>query len=849
MNAPLPTPTPNKEEILHTLSVMFQPDDIIELRAIQKRPKKVSAGYFDGKHREQLVDEAIRYNNAGATVYVVLNQIDPQLLCRCSNRMHDFANTTTTDSNIIKRRWLLLDFDPVRASDTSSTKEQMDAAYAKLKEVKQYLSEQGWPTPIAGISGNGFHLYYPLDLPNDDTGRNFIKGALAGLAAIFDDDQIKIDQSVFNAARITKLFGTVANKGEHSLQAPWRLSRLLKKSKRDGVISVEQLQALAPALPSAALDIPSNTTSYSNFDLLDFLKRLGIKYTHDFHEGANRYKLAHCPFNPAHGKGEAAIFQWPDGKLGFKCQHNSCADKHWQDVRALVDGPRESRAHPSTFQENYEWPDLHPLPEGLPPVTPFDYEMLPDSLQPWAKDVCERMQCPPDFMGVAIMVSLGSVIGRKLAIRPQALDDWTVTPNLCGLVIGRPGVLKCPAIEAALSPLKRLEATANELHQQELENYEQLAQLAKLKNEEIEKEIRKALRRDFDTDFSYLPSVEKLEPPVLKRYIAHDTTIAALGEIHRQNPNGLLIIRDEIVALLKSLDRDDNSEAKGFYLTGWNGNSSYTIDRISRGMNLRIPAVCLSLLGTTQPGKIAEYIRAAVYGGARDDGLFQRFGLLVYPDIKSKWTNVDRLPDAHATREADRVFEYLASLNPVNIDADQDTDQNSMPYGQFYLRFEATAQTLFLNWRSNMENMLCSDKLHLALESHLAKYRKLVPSLALIIHLADGGTGPVSLKAMVKALKWANYLKSHAERVYASIVDIKISAAQAILKRLRNGKLASPFTARDVYRNGWAYLSDLEVVQAALDLLIDFNYIQKRQVTTAGRPTYTYLVNPKALST
>jgi hypothetical protein len=82
---------------------------------------------------------------------------------------------------------------------------------------------------------------------------------------------------------------------------------------------------------------------FGRFDLPAFLMRLGIAYAQDMHEGAERYKLEHCPFNPEHGKGEAAIFRQPDGRLGFKCQHESCLDKHWQDVRALVDGPREAR--------------------------------------------------------------------------------------------------------------------------------------------------------------------------------------------------------------------------------------------------------------------------------------------------------------------------------------------------------------------------------------------------------------------------------------------------------------------------------------------------------------------------
>jgi len=120
--------------------------------------------------------------------------------------------------------------------------------------------------------------------------------------------------------------------------------------------------------------------------------------------------------------------------------------------------------------------------------------------------------------------------------------------------------------------------------------------------------------------------------------------------------------RDELVSLLKALDHEDNAEARGFYLTGWNGDSPYTFDRIMRCMNLHISAVCLSLLGSTQPGRIADYVRHAVRGGSGDDGLIQSFGLLVLPDIGGEWCNVDRFPDSDAKREANRVIDNLRAV-------------------------------------------------------------------------------------------------------------------------------------------------------------------------------------------
>lgn len=340
MNAPCPVPQPYKAAILDALAVLFEPADVIELRAFHKGRKRTDAGYFDGQHREALADAAVKLNAAGAAVYVTLNRIDAQLLARYCNRVENFAQATATDANVTRRRWLLIDFDPVRPKDTSAMADQLAAAKARAMACYRALKAQGWPEPIAGESGNGYHLLYPLDLPNDDESRELVKGALAEFAQRFDDDAVKVDQAVFNAGRITKLYGTVANKGDHTPLAPWRVSRLVSTPERSGAVTPDQLRALHQAKPEARPEAAFR--GQGPFDLPDFMARLGIPFEQDQHEGADRYKLGHCPFNPDHGKGEAAIFQAADGRLGFKCQHNSCAGRTWHDVRALVDGPREA---------------------------------------------------------------------------------------------------------------------------------------------------------------------------------------------------------------------------------------------------------------------------------------------------------------------------------------------------------------------------------------------------------------------------------------------------------------------------------------------------------------------------
>lgn len=512
-----------------------------------------------------------------------------------------------------------------------------------------------------------------------------------------------------------------------------------------------------------------------------------------------------------------------------------------------LDGNGQPLVDPLLVEPATSWPKPQPLPDGLPPVAPFDLALLPQTLRPWIADICERTQCPPDFVAVSVMTALGSILGRKVGIRPQARTDWTVAPNQWALIVGRPGAMKSPAIEAALAPIKALAAKAGELHRASSVDHDAQAKAARLRAEEREKQARAKLKDDPDADIAHLLRDECPEPPTLRRFIAVDTNAASLGELHRQNPNGLLVHRDEMISLLRSLDREDQAEARGFYLTGWNGDSGYTFDRIGRGLNLHIPGVCLSLLGGAQPGRLAEYVRQAVRGGAGDDGLLQRFGLMVWPDIGRSWRNVDRWPDSAAKREAFAAFERLDKLALGDIGAQQDTGPDGSADGVPYLRFSGEALELFTEWRSTLEVRLRAGDLHPAMESHLAKYRKLVPGLALILHLADGGTGAVGERPALQALAWGEYLETHAARVYGSLAAPETEAARAILAKLRGGDLPERFGSRDVWRPCWAKLTDRGTVADALDLLVELDWLGTEQEPTAGRTRTVYVMNPRVI--
>jgi hypothetical protein len=350
---------------------------------------------------------------------------------------------------------------------------------------------------------------------------------------------------------------------------------------------------------------------------------------------------------------------------------------------------REYDASKGNALESTNWPKPKPLPDGLLPVSPFDADFLPAAVSPWAADIADRMQCPLDFVGVPVIVALSSVIGRRVAIRPQSKTDWFEVPNLWGCIVGRPGAMKSPAMAEAMKPLHRLEADARKSNEVAAKDYAVASEAFKLQKDEAARKVKDALRKG-DGDVARFLALDEPESPKARRYVVNDATYEALGEVLAANPNGTLAFRDELVSLLKTLDREEYAAARGFFLTAWNGTSGYTFDRIIRGRT-HIEAACISLLGSTQPGRLADYMRRAIAGGAGDDGLIQRFSLLVWPDQSPEWREVDRYPNSAAREAAWATFERLDQLDPDAIGTECDPF-NDVPF----LRFDDTAQSVFL---------------------------------------------------------------------------------------------------------------------------------------------------------
>jgi len=356
-------------DLTSSISILFAPGQVIEVRAITD--DGIASGYFDS--HEELVKKVSALDGIEQVqgIYVTLNEVDPSLLSRRSNRIKmrlSKKDATTADADIIRRRWLPIDIDPVRPSGVSSTDEEHQVAIDRACIIRDYLSEWGFPEPIVADSGNGAHLLYWIDLTNDPASLELVKQCLETLSVLFSDDIANIDTANYNAARIWKLYGTVSRKGDNTKTRPHRRSRVITEPECIEVVSQELIERLASAFPVApAATAAARPRAFSQTDIRFVLPTwladhgIGVTSKKKFKDGI-LYNLDECPFSSAHKDGAYAI-QFHDGGLFAACKHASCGggDQRWDDFREKYE-PLEKRKTASKPR---------PPPGGPPPAPSF----------------------------------------------------------------------------------------------------------------------------------------------------------------------------------------------------------------------------------------------------------------------------------------------------------------------------------------------------------------------------------------------------------------------------------------------------------------------------------------------
>jgi hypothetical protein len=339
-----------------------------------------------------------------------------------------------------------------------------------------------------------------------------------------------------------------------------------------------------------------------------------------------------------------------------------------------------------------------------------------------------------------------------------------------------------------------------------------------------------------------LDRVNLVKPPIRKRQVISDATPEARLEILCDNPNGVLLLRDELDGHIAQLRKDGYENARAQELQFFDGHQDYSDDRIKRGSHIA-EGPRMALYGNLQPAKVEKYLMELHKGGS-DDGYLQRMlQLAIQPTIAKEFELLDVTPDFEAENFARNLFKAAESIPLVR----NSLTKRIMPR---VLKFEPDAQVEFDQFLITLENQLRSGGVsNPVIAAHLGKYRGTLPKLALILALAEDPLATsISLKALQQASDLLVFYKKHAQRIYGVVARYDLVSAYELLDRIKKGQLADGFNPRDdIQRKDWACLKTSGEIEAAVELLVSHGHLRVVDEPTAGRSKRVVRIHPTLL--
>ena len=358
---------------------------LVEVRLLGK---STYSGYFTDievllSSISPLLDERNEQYYGTMQAYFTLNDINADLYSREQrDKFVKKPKSTTTDGDITRRKFVMIDLDPQRSAGISSSNEEYEKAHLKCVDIYRYLISHGFKEPIITTSGNGYHAYLPCDMPNDEPHTELVKRFLQSLSKMFSDDVVEIDEKVFNPARIDKLIGTWAKKGSDSTDRPWRVSRFLKVPSDLTANSDDLFEKIANLLPKEKTSQQNGLNRFyggNPFNLVEWLNEHGIKYREKSNGGSMMYELEACPWIESHSdrkKWDSALFVDTNGRITFNCTHSHCKDKRWQDVRLFYE--------PNAYDRKPQYMSVSPMLYMRPQKPKYEIkEELPELGGKW----------------------------------------------------------------------------------------------------------------------------------------------------------------------------------------------------------------------------------------------------------------------------------------------------------------------------------------------------------------------------------------------------------------------------------------------------------------------------------
>jgi putative DNA primase/helicase len=487
------------------------------------------------------------------------------------------------------------------------------------------------------------------------------------------------------------------------------------------------------------------------------------------------------------------------------------------------------------YQENWDPPKDYKPQQNIPD---FPAEALTGTVREWIEIQAHHTDVPIDFIAAPFLVAFSSLIGRQAQVAPYPQTQWFEYAHLWGACIGSPGSGKTPSTRKVMDILNRLNHKSRLKYENQLKDLKSKRTNLNLRLNGLKEAAQKAVKNrkpesELQRLFDEITHCERqLEETVItrRRFLVSDATIEKLGIHMAENTNGLLLFRDELFGFIEKLNYREGD--RQFCLESWDGKGSFEVDRIGRG-TLTIPHLCLSVFGSFQPSNLKKLTDQSSSG----DGFLQRFQVLVYPNQKKTWTDKKRPLPTKINEKVEGLFEQALDTTLFN---------SRKP-----ICFSFEAQEKFDEWRAELEKTIQHEEgLSEDYQSHLSKYRSLLPKISLLLCAMDSmieekAFQDISLETTEKALKIVEHLKLHAEKIY-NIHQYQLHPGVPILAhKIRQGFVKDGDSYRNLYRKQWAHLKDFKSVDLAAAILEDKNWIRTETLYNNKRVSKVIRLNPQ----
>ncbi len=630
-------------EILKTAKLFLARNGAVEVRAIgtDKTGKRIIAsGYFDNLGALEKEASKIDSRSTVSGIYMTLNKPGPEHIHNLNQPISQ-STKKLSDKHIDRYTWVLIDLDPERETGTNSTAEELEAARLKMIKVKDALEKMGFRALAVFMSGNGYHILIAVDLPIED--KTLVRDFLKALDHRFSDDTVKVDATVHNPARITKLYGTMTRKGPDTPERPQRRSAI--ESIPDSIIEVtrEQLQAIVDIwgaqkeektkplpinYPTSSQRI--NRASRTPIDVPAYCLKSGLEIMGTkIDAGSTIYQLRKCGFNSEHKDNDAAIIQGVDGVLRYQCFHNSCQGRTFQELckhlNCYPDEWNKDRDPHTSLNVDGSWPEITLFDskddDSQRPRYPF--EELPEAIYTASKEVsrfCKVSSVSPAIVGVSV---IATAIGRKAVIEER--PGLNHHPSLFIMGEAGPSERKTPTFKAMTEPL-------NHWAKNKKEEYATALAKVKFKNSVVDaaqsKKQSEAKKDGADLDKIAEDMVElergRLIEPASPSLFTTDPTEQRLFQLMEAHDGAYAVLSGEGRPVINQiLGRYSDGTGEALYLAGISGDV-ITRDRVGNEKGPEEKVIydpCLNVCIMVQPDKALELVANSVM---QNSGLISR---------------------------------------------------------------------------------------------------------------------------------------------------------------------------------------------------------------------------------